>query len=130
MGKLLRHRRLGRGRADRIAVRGDGARRGEAAVARGRGRRRVCDADDRPLQLRAAVVGAGARSAAVLWGLVGLGGFAYSVIVARRVRRQGSYQPGFEDWLCHAAVPLAAYAALVLSALMAPSRAGDVLLGI
>ena len=69
-------------------------------------------------------------SAAVLWGLVGLGGFAYSVIVARRVRRQGSYQPGFEDWLCHAAVPLAAYAALVLSALVAPSRTSDALLGI
>jgi hypothetical protein len=71
-----------------------------------------------------------ATSAAVALGLVGLAGFAYSVIVARRVRRQGSYQPGFEDWLCHAAVPLAAYAVLVLSALAAPSRMSDALLGV
>ena len=69
-------------------------------------------------------------SAAVLWGLVGLAGFAYSVIVARRVRRQGSYQPGFEDWLCHVAVPSAAYAALALLAVAAPSRTSEALLGI
>src|SRR5438876_780934 len=31
--------------------------------------------------------------AAVLWGLVGLGGVAYAVIVARRMRRQTIYQP-------------------------------------
>jgi len=73
-------------------------------------------------------------SAAVVWGLVGLGGFAYSVIVARRVRRQrvyeDAYQPVFEDWLCHTVVPLAAYAALALLALVAPSRTGDALLGV
>jgi hypothetical protein len=69
-------------------------------------------------------------SAAVLWGFVGLGGFAYSLIVARRVRRQGSYQTGFEDWLCHAVVPMAAYAVLALLAFVAPSRTGDALLGI
>jgi hypothetical protein len=65
---------------------------------------------------------------------VGLGGVVYSVIVARRVRRQrayeDAYQPVFEDWLCHTVVPLAAYAALALLALVAPSRTGDALLGI
>src|SRR5689334_3699229 len=49
---------------------------------------------------------------AILWGAIGLGGMAYSVIVARRMRRQSVYQPQFEDWLFHVALPLAAYAAL------------------
>src|SRR5690349_10192388 len=36
---------------------------------------------------------------AVLWGLVGLSGVAYAVIVTRRMRVQAAYQPEFEDWL-------------------------------
>lgn len=53
---------------------------------------------------------------AVLWGLVGLGGIIYAVIVLRRMRRQGVYEPQFEDWLFHIALPTAAYAALAVSA--------------
>ena len=37
--------------------------------------------------------------AAGLWGVIGLGGVAYAVIVARRMRIQTVYQPEFEDWL-------------------------------
>ncbi len=53
---------------------------------------------------------------AVLWGLVGLGGVAYVAIVLRRMRKQGVYEPEFEDWLFHIVLPMAAYAALTLSA--------------
>jgi len=52
-----------------------------------------------------------------LWGLLGLCGCAYSIIVARRMRVQTAYQPVFEDWLFHALLPLAAYAMLAIAAL-------------
>jgi deazaflavin-dependent oxidoreductase (nitroreductase family) len=64
---------------------------------------------------------------AVLWGLLGLGGVAYTVIIVRRMRRQDAYEPIFEDWLCHVALPFAAYAILVLSSLAAPSHAREAL---
>src|SRR5439155_22305373 len=52
-------------------------------------------------------------SVAALWGLMGLGGVVYAVIVARRMRVQTVYHPQFEDWLFHVLLPLAAYAMLV-----------------
>src|SRR5881396_2626793 len=36
-----------------------------------------------------------------LWGLVGLGGMVYAVVVTRRLRLQTTYAPVFEDWLFH-----------------------------
>jgi hypothetical protein len=60
---------------------------------------------------------------AVLWGLLGLFGIAYSVIVARRLRTQTVYKPVCEDWLFHALLPLAAYTALAVSACAARSHA-------
>ena len=60
---------------------------------------------------------------AVLWGLVGLGGIAYSIIVARRVRAQTAYKPVLEDRLFHVLLPLVAYAALAVSACTAQSHA-------
>lgn len=60
---------------------------------------------------------------AILWGLVGLCGIAYSVIVARRMRAQTVYKPVFEDWLFHALLPLAAYAMLAGSSFAARSHA-------
>ncbi|HZV11767.1 MAG TPA: hypothetical protein VFA55_01015 [Candidatus Kapabacteria bacterium] len=53
---------------------------------------------------------------ATLWGAVGFGGIAYTVIVARRMRMQTIYKPVFEDWLFHALLPFAAYIALAASA--------------
>jgi len=58
--------------------------------------------------------------AAILWGLVGLCGVVYVVIVARRMRRQRVYRPVFEDWLFHVLLPLAAYTLLAISAYAAP----------
>lgn len=58
----------------------------------------------------------GGGAVAVLWGLVGLGGIAYTAIVARRMRAQTAYRPVFEDWLFHVLLPLVAYAMLAASA--------------
>ncbi len=68
--------------------------------------------------------------AAILWGLAGLSGVAYAVIVARRMRKQAAYRPEFEDWLCHFWLPLTAYAILALSAFAAPSRTREALFGV
>ena len=51
-------------------------------------------------------------SAALVLGMVGLAGLLYAAIVIRRARRQEGYQPVFEDWLWHAALPVVSYAAL------------------
>jgi hypothetical protein len=69
-------------------------------------------------------------AAAVVWGLIGLCGVAYAVVVARRMRRQNVYQPEFEDWLFHAMLPLAAYAILAISAFAATSRTREALFGV
>jgi hypothetical protein len=61
----------------------------------------------------------GVGAVASLWGLVGLCGIVYALVVARRLRRQTVYRPVFEDWLFHALLPLAAYAMLAGSALAA-----------
>jgi hypothetical protein len=61
----------------------------------------------------------GIATVAILWGLVGLYGTLYSLIVARRLRTQTAYAPVFEDRLFHVLLPLTAYAALVGSSWMA-----------
>jgi hypothetical protein len=58
---------------------------------------------------------------AVLWGLVGLIGIVYVILVARRMRLQTAYRAVFEDWLFHVLLPLAAYAVLAVSACAAYS---------
>ena len=62
-------------------------------------------------------------AAAVFWGLVGLSGIVYAVVVTRRMRVQTVYRPVFEDWLFHVLLPFAAYAMLAGSAYVALSRA-------
>ncbi len=61
----------------------------------------------------------GINVVAVLWGVVGLSGIVYAVVVARRMRTQTAYKPVFEDWLFHVLLPLAAYAMLAGSAFVA-----------
>jgi hypothetical protein len=51
-----------------------------------------------------------------LWGVLGLIGIVYEIVVARRMRAQTIYTPELEDWLFHVLLPLAAYAALAVSA--------------
>jgi hypothetical protein len=68
--------------------------------------------------------------AAALWCLTGFGGAAYTLIAARRIRRQTTYQPDFEDWLFHVLLPLVAYATVALSALAAHADTREVLFGV
>jgi hypothetical protein len=72
----------------------------------------------------------GIDTPALLWGLVGLGGLVYAVIVIRRMRTQSGYRPQFEDWLCHVLLPLTAYLVLAGSALAARFRSREALLGV
>lgn len=58
----------------------------------------------------------GIAGASVFCFLLGLGGLAYAIIVARRLCAQTAYRPVFEDWLFHAVLPIAAYAMLAVSA--------------
>lgn len=69
-------------------------------------------------------------AAAVLWGLIGIAGFVYEVIVARRMRLQRTYKPVLEDWLFHAVLPLGAYSALAASAFAARSYPSGSLIGV
>ena len=65
-----------------------------------------------------------------LWGLIGLSGVGYAVVVALRMRRQTFYQTEFEDWLFHALLPLAAYAILALSAFATLAHTREALFGV
>jgi len=58
---------------------------------------------------------------------IGVGGFIYSVAVLRRASRQRDYRPVLEDWIWHAALPMAAYAALVLAGIQLARVSADAL---
>jgi hypothetical protein len=72
----------------------------------------------------------GIFGAAILWGLLGLIGIAYEIIVARRMRIQTVYTPEFEDWLFHVLLPFAAYTTLAGSTYAARSNVGGALFGV
>jgi hypothetical protein len=52
---------------------------------------------------------------AICYGIVGVFGMLYELIVIRRMRTQNVYKAVFEDWLFHALLPFAAYAMLAAS---------------
>jgi|SRR5579862_5794360 hypothetical protein len=54
----------------------------------------------------------GITPAAAGWGVLGLVGLVYEIIVARRVGAQTAYTPQFEDLLFHLVLPSVAYATL------------------
>lgn len=53
----------------------------------------------------------------------GIAGVVYCAIVIRRARRTQVYKPELEDWIWHAALPLAAYLCLIAGAVFLPHRA-------
>ena len=67
---------------------------------------------------------------AVLYGLGGLGGVVYAIIVIRRMRAQAAYQPVFEDWLFHVLLPMAAYITLAVSAFATGWHPREALFGV
>ena len=72
----------------------------------------------------------GIMAVAALWGLVGLSGVVYSLVVARRMRKQTSYRPDLDDWVFFCLLPLLGYALLVICAFIAISHAHEALLGV
>jgi hypothetical protein len=58
----------------------------------------------------------GITPVAFLWGLTGICGVVYIVLVARHMWVQRIYRPVFEDWLFHVLVPSVAYVTLAVSA--------------
>lgn len=60
--------------------------------------------------------------AAYFLGLYGIAGVVYAVLVTLRARRQTGYVPVVEDWVWHSALPFAAYAAVLISALLLVSH--------
>lgn len=73
---------------------------------------------------------AAVTSASAVWGLIGLIGIVYVLIVARRMKNQNVYRPVAEDWLFHAVLPLAAYASLAISAFAASAYTRGALFGV
>src|SRR5258707_14792279 len=57
---------------------------------------------------------------AALWSLVGFAGAAYTCILTRRMRRQTTYRPVFEDWFFHLLLPLPSYAIIALTSFEDP----------
>ena len=72
----------------------------------------------------------GIAPAAIIWGMMGLAGLLYVLIVIRRMRLQTAYSPVFEDWSFHVLLPSAAYATLVGSAYGARSNVSEALFGV
>jgi hypothetical protein len=68
--------------------------------------------------------------AAILWGVLGLSGIVYEIVVARRMRTQSVYIPVFEDWLFHVVLPLAAYTGLAAATFATGPHLREALFGI
>lgn len=60
-----------------------------------------------------------AVNAAVIFGLVSLGGMAYAARIMSRIGlMRASYEPDVDDWVWYAILPLASYAAVGVTALL------------
>ena|SRR5213078_3370421 len=67
---------------------------------------------------------------ALALGACGSAGVVYGLIIVGRTRRQNGYAPVFEDWLWFTALPLLAYALLLIFAIMLRSNPQKVLFGL
>jgi hypothetical protein len=61
---------------------------------------------------------------ALLWGLAGVCGVVYIILVARSMGKQRAYQPVFEDWLFHVLLPCTAYLIVAVAAFVASRHTG------
>lgn len=60
----------------------------------------------------------GIGSVSAFWGLIGVAGIVYAIVIVQRMRKQTAYRPVFEDWMFHVILPFVAYAMLAISALV------------
>jgi len=72
----------------------------------------------------------GISGVAAIWGLLGLSGIVYEMVVTRHMRLQTVYKPEFEDWLFHTLLPFAAYTTLAVSSFIAGSHARSALFAV
>jgi hypothetical protein len=68
--------------------------------------------------------------AATAVGICGAAGVIYSLIVVRRARRVTAYEPQMEDWIFHCALPLVAYATLLIAGVTLTIRHVPALFGV
>ena len=66
----------------------------------------------------------------VLWGLLGVSGIVYGLVVMRRMRVQTAYKPVFEDWAFYLVLPFLGYVTLAVSAFTAGSHPRESLFGV
>ena len=57
----------------------------------------------------------------------GAAGIVYGIVVVRRAMTQTVYKPVFEDWLCHGALPIAAYVTFLAAGVELPQHTGAML---
>ena len=69
----------------------------------------------------------GLGSPGVAVAATGACGFVYCLAVVRTALRQREYKPVLEDWICHAVLPIAAYAALVQAGVQLARASADAL---
>ncbi len=69
----------------------------------------------------------GLSRVAVAIGACGIAGITYTLIVVKRARSQTTYRLVFEDWVWHVAMPLLAYALVVVAATLFRTHAREVL---
>lgn len=62
------------------------------------------------------------HAVSIVFGICGICGVLYALSVIRHARRQTGYQPDAEDWTWYAALPLAAYAGLLVAATLLASH--------
>src|SRR3954447_26058347 len=67
---------------------------------------------------------------ALVLGVSGLAGMAYAGVVALRLSRLPTYRSDWEDWLWYAALPMVAYATLVVTAILLPASPAPTLFGV
>jgi hypothetical protein len=64
----------------------------------------------------------GLSTVAVGFGACGAAGIVYELVGIRHARRQTSYVPVLEDWLWHCVLPVIAYGALLVAAILLTRR--------
>ena len=67
---------------------------------------------------------------AVLWGITGVGGIAYTAFIAHSMRVQTDYKPVMEDWIFRAGAPAVVYLLLAVTAVAVFMQAKTALFGI
>ncbi|MGH7523767.1 MAG: hypothetical protein ACREK8_05640 [Gemmatimonadales bacterium] len=65
-----------------------------------------------------------ATSPAIAIGCCGAGGVAYATLVGWRAQSQRAYRPVLEDWIWHVILPVVAYAALLVAAVLLRGEPG------